>query len=933
MHSIPWRTIVTPHEDILLGNFQEAEFAADLSKVSAGIATPEYQDPKQFFERTFITEGMRLLLRSVIRRLSGKGGDPVVQLKTAFGGGKTHAMLAAYHLARGLTSTKDLCGIPNILDEAGVNELPKANVAVLDGHALGPAAPRKRDGITVNTMWGELAWMLGGAEGYGMIAESDLSGSSPGKIALAEMFERYAPCVILMDETVAYLRQFEENKSYPGGTFESNVSFMQALTEAANTTAPVTILASLPESLIELGGARGKFALESIEKIFGRLEAIWKPVATEESFEIVRRRLFSGIKNEQARDEVCSRFFALYANNAGAFPPETREHSYFERLRDAYPIHPEVFDRLYNDWSSLERFQRTRGVLRLMALVIHRLWTDNNQDSMITPGSIPLYDPQISNELIRYLPAGWEPIVEREVDAPKAMPAVLDDKNTRLGAFQACRRVARTVFLGSAPSVASQTVRGIGEQNIRLGCAQAGQSPGIYDDALKRMSDQLHHLYTGKGRYWYDTRPNLRREMEERSQRFEQYKIYSELDARIKTALKPNSFTGTHVFTNNADIPDDTELRLVVIEPIGPHRRGGRNTGAMAIARETLDNRGNQPRQYRNRLIFLACDEDMKPTLFDECRRFLAWGSILDDKDILNLDQSQIREATSSRDNSEKKLIAIIRETYKWLLIPIQETKPRGGLTDIIWQERHLSSSSATLGQNIMNVLKDNEELIAQWAPGHLVTTLNTWHWAQDGVNDITVRRLWEDFGRYNYLPRLQDIKTLQDCVNRGVQEGLFGLAVSKDGETYNQIKLNEIVSCNPECFLVKPDVARLIIAEKQNHVIPGDCRQGDSGAAPDSPSTGGAIIADPPPPEPRQSLTLKRFYATVDLQPEKMGLEASNIANEVIALLKAKYHSEVTVTLEISAYDREGFEEHVQRAVRENCNTLKFRNAEFEAE
>jgi predicted AAA+ superfamily ATPase len=876
---------------------------------------------------------MRLLLRSVIRRLSGKGGDPVIQLKTAFGGGKTHAMLAAYHLAKGLTSTKDLCGVPNILDEAGVNELPKANVAVLDGHALGPAAPRKRDGITINTMWGELAWMLGGAEGYGMIAESDLSGSSPGKIALAEMFERYAPCVILMDETVAYLRQFEENKSYPGGTFDSNMSFMQALTEAANTTAPVTILASLPESLIELGGARGKFALESIEKIFGRLEAIWKPVATEESFEIVRRRLFSGIRNEQARDEVCSQFFALYANNASDFPPETREHSYFERLKDAYPIHPEVFDRLYNDWSTLERFQRTRGVLRLMALVIYRLWTDNNQDSMITPGSIPLYDPQISNELIRYLPAGWEPIVEREVDAPKAMPAVLDDKNTRLGAFQACRRVARTVFLGSAPSVASQTVRGIGEQNIRLGCAQAGQSPGIYDDALKRMSDQLHHLYTGKGRYWFDTRPNLRREMEERSQRVEQYRMFSELDARIKTALKPNTFTGTHVFTDNGDIPDDTELRLVVIEPIGPHRRDGRNTGAMAMARETLDKRGNQPRQYRNRLIFLACDEDMKPTLYDECRRYVAWGSILDDKDILNLDQSQIREATASRDNSEKKLIAIIRETYKWLLIPIQEIKPRGGLTDIIWQERHLSGSTMTLGQNIMNVLKDNEELISQWAPGHLVTTLNSWHWAQDGVNDITVRRLWEDFGRYNYLPRLQNAKTLQDCVNRGVQEGLFGLAISKESETYNHLKINEIVSCNPECLIVKPEVARQVIAEKQNHVIPGEGKQGDKGADPDSTATGGGAIADPPPPDPRQSPTMKRFYATVDLQPEKMSLEASNIANEIIALLKSKYHAEVKVTLEIEASDREGFDENTQRAVRENCNTLKFRNAEFEAD
>ena len=192
-------------------------------------------------------------------------------------------------------------------------------MAVLDGHDIGPAAPRKRDGITINTMWGELAWMLGGVEGYRIVAESDSLGSSPGKTALGELFKRFAPCVILMDETVAYIRQFEENKSYPGGTFESNISFLQALTEVANSNVPVSILASLPESAIELGGARGKFALESIEKIFGRLEAIWKPVATEESFEIVRRRLFSSVTDEQARNDVCAGFFSLYNGHTGEF--------------------------------------------------------------------------------------------------------------------------------------------------------------------------------------------------------------------------------------------------------------------------------------------------------------------------------------------------------------------------------------------------------------------------------------------------------------------------------------------------------------------------------------------------------------------------------------------------------------------------------------
>ena len=934
MNPKPWREVITPHEDILHGNFREAEFAADLSKVATGIASPEYQDPKRFFERTFITEGMRLLLISVLKRMSGKSGDPVIQLKTTFGGGKTHALLAVYHIARGLAPSRDLRGVPSILDAAGVSGLPKANVAVLDGHDIAPAEPRRRDGITINTMWGELAWMLGGVGGYQIVAKSDSSGSSPGKNALGELFKRFAPCVILMDETVGYLRQFEENKSYPGGTFDSNISFLQALTESAKGDIPVAILASLPESAIELGGARGKYALECIERLFGRLEAIWKPVATEESFEIVRRRLFSSIIDEQARDEVCAGLFSLYGGHAGEFPPETREHTYLERLKDAYPIHPEIFDRLYNDWTTLENFQRTRGVLRLMALVINRLWVDNNQDALITPGSIPLYDPQVAGELTRYLRTGWEPIIESEVDGQKSSPSRIDQENPRLGAVQACRRVARTIFLGSAPSVTAQTVRGISEQNIRLGCAQAGQSPGVFDDALKRLSDRLHNLYSGKSRYWYDTRPNLRREMEQRSERIELAKVIAEVEKRLKLTLRGTDFTGVHIFTFHGDIPDDNELRLVVLEPTYTYKRKDSKSAAISIAKETLEKRGNQPRQYQNRLIFLACDDDMRFTLYEECRRDLAWTSILDEKDILNLDQSQIRDAAHNQTDAENKLNAIVRETYKWLLIPLQEPKPRGGVTDLLWIERQVPLSSLSLGDSILKILQENEELVVQWAPTHLIRTLDAWYWSDPEILDVSLKRLWEDFGRYNYLTRLLDSKVLLDCVARGIQEGAYGYSTGKDGDSYSGLVFGTQCQCSgvsldQDSLIIKADVAREIL-ERINIPVP---KTGGDLTEDERVDTGKVTIDTSVPGTSAKPILMKRFYATIDLEPENIAIQASNIGNEIISLLKKRYHADVTVTLEIQAYDREGFAEDIQRAVRENCNTLKFGSAEFERE
>ena len=317
----PWREIAVPHEDVLKGTFQQAEFAADLSRVHKGTASPEYRDPVLFFKRTYITEGMRLLLDSVVKRITGQGGDPVIQLQTAFGGGKTHTMLAVYHLARGTVPAADLQGIPPILDAAGVIDLPKARVVVIDGTKLSPNMPETRGRVRVHTMWGDLAWQLGGEEAYERIREADESGTSPGKETLAALIAQYSPCVILMDELVAYIRQFDEKTRLAGGTYDSNITFVQALTEAMKAVPNVVLLASLPESDQEAGSQRGVAALRTLEHYFARVQALWKPVAAEEAFEIVRRRLFSEITNTAAVEAVGRAFADLYPT----FPPTHNE--------------------------------------------------------------------------------------------------------------------------------------------------------------------------------------------------------------------------------------------------------------------------------------------------------------------------------------------------------------------------------------------------------------------------------------------------------------------------------------------------------------------------------------------------------------------------------------------------------------------------------
>lgn len=402
----PWREIAIPHSDVLKGTYQQAEFAADISAVRTGRAPVIYQDATAFFERTYITEGMRLLLTQVAQRLCGKGGEPVIQLQTAFGGGKTHTMLAVWHLATRKCAVSDMPGIASLIDKAGLMDGPQARVAVIDGMAHAPGQPWKEGRTTIKTLWGELAWQLGGADGFAMVHEADASGTSPGKEVLRLLLETYAPCVVLFDELVAYIRQFPEGQVLPGGTYDSNLSFVHALTEAVKLVPTAVVLASLPESEIEAGSQRDVGALRALEKTFGRVHALWKPVASEESFEIVRRRLFEPIKDEQGRNAVCRAFADAYVVEGASLPSETQESRYFDRLCHAYPIHLEVFDRLYEDWTTIDGFQRTRGVLKLMAKVISRLWKANNTDLMILPRSLPLTDADVRNELTYLLTPG-----------------------------------------------------------------------------------------------------------------------------------------------------------------------------------------------------------------------------------------------------------------------------------------------------------------------------------------------------------------------------------------------------------------------------------------------------------------------------------------------------------------------------------------------
>ena len=949
----PWREVAIPHKDVRESNFQQAEFAADITAVHSGKASKEYQDAVAFFERTYITEGMRLLLTQVIQRLSGKGGEPVIQLQTAFGGGKTHTMLAVLHLAQRECSLDDLPGIPTLVEQAGLMDVPKAKVAVIDGTAVSPGQPWKHGKTTINTLWGELAWQLGGSEGLAMVKEADANGTSPGKQVLRDLLEAYAPCVILMDELVAYIRQFKEDQTLTGGTYGSNVSFLQSLTEAVKQVPSAVVLASLPESEVEAGGDRGEAALKALEKTFGRVQALWKPVATEEAFEIVRRRLFEQIDDGKTRDAVCRAFADAYVAEGAKLPSETQEGRYFDRLCQAYPIHPEVFDRLYEDWSTIDGFQRTRGVLKLMAKVISKLWKDGNKDLLIMPGSLPLLHGDVRNEMTYLLAPGWDAVIERDIDGPRSEASALEDREPRFGQANAAVRVTRTLFLGTAPPADpknKQGTRGLARDRVLLGCLQPGQTSAVYSDALNRLLDRLHYLNSSGEKtsdsttFWFDTRANLRREMEDRKRRFDEktdvHKRIEEVTKRLFNAV--NVVDGVHVFVPHGDTPDDSSLRLVVLHPEQAYLKDDPRQAERAVM-EYVRNHGSQPRHRSNRLLFVAADQSTLGRLRDSTRIALAWRSIVDDvtDGRLNIDLAQKRQAEKEAKAAEDHLPRIVRECFRWLLCPSQDD-PAASSPRV--EAFPLNTSGGSVGPEIERVCDENELVIGTWAPIHLRSQLQSYYWKGDRPA-VSAKTFWEDSQKYLYLPRLRSHDVLKQAIRAGASSAdFFGTAYGIDGDKYEGFQLGSgEVSVDDSLLLIEPTNAtayasRLAASTAAAAAGNAPAEPTSIGSVPSATSgatgikgAGASMTSGHAPGLGSVGSPARAFRGAVNIDAALAKSKLNTIAEEIIAILTSDPTANVRVTLEIDAQFPDGAPDSTRRAISENATSLGFKLKDWE--
>ena len=911
-----WRSLATPHPDVASGRYRQAEFAADLAQVARGEGAKEYLDPREFFARTYLTEGLSLLLIGALRRLIGTGGESVVDLQTTFGGGKTHSMLALWHLVDPKIQVTSLPGIEAILTEAKVTALRKVSRAAIVGTALSPITPRVVDGTQIRTLWGELAWRLGGATAFSKIAEADRTGVPPGSDALRALLAAHAPVVVLIDEWVTYARLQWAKDDLPGGTFDAALSFAQQLTGAVDQVSGALLVVSLPSSAIEVGGEGGQRALESLKHVVHRVDAPWRPAAAQESFEIVRRRLFEPLSADSAkgRDEVVQRFGEFYSQHQGSFPAETKEKVYLDRLRNCYPIHPELFDRLFDDWSTLERFQRTRGVLKLMAAVVHSLWERQDGNLLILPAAVPLDDTLVLPQLTQYLDDIWQPIIEGDIDGGNSLPLRLDRENAgTYGRYSATRRVARTVFIGSAP-LPSAANRGIDERRILLGAVQPGETPGTFSDALRKLAGQATYLYEDSGRYWYSTQPSVNQLARDRAEQQPKDRVELEIERRLKAALVDRGpFPRVHPSPKSgSDVPDEDEVALVVLGPLHPHDVKASSSPAVTAAGELLASRGAGARINQNMLVFLAADQLRLAELIQAVRSYLAWTSIVEDGEAgrLNLDSFQRNQAKTQRDGADETVRSRIPEAYQWLLVP-EQADP---LAKVELRAIKVSGSDS-LAIRSGAKLRNEEQLITKFGGVNLRLVLDgalKEKWAAEHA--FGLKQLWSWFAQYPYLPRLRDVSVLEGAVRDGSSSLIWR------SETFAYAAAQEA-------------------AGEYRGIVAG--RLADTPVTSTSLIVDGSVLPDPlpgvEPPKPPlpgpgpgkgQVRRVRRFHSEVTLaDPRRPIPELTKIVDEVIDRLAQQKDVQLHVSLQIEAEHSaaDGFGEDTVRTISENAKTLRF--------
>ncbi|NPV53644.1 MAG: ATP-binding protein [Firmicutes bacterium] len=871
--SLPaWWQVVTPHKDIREKSFSEAVFAADLGDVLSGTAPQEYGDPRLFFEKTYITAGLANLVRNVLSRLTTGQGDPVIQLQTPFGGGKTHSLLTLYHLVNSFDHVSHLSQVQEMV--AG-RRLLGTRVAAFVGTSADPVKGR--------TPWGEIAYQFGC---YEIVKEHDERRVAPGKERIKEILQKSGPTLILIDELLQYVVKANRVEKVDKITQGQTLAFLQELSEAVATSDRSVLVLTLPASILEQYDEEAEKALSQMQKVSGRLESIYVPVDGMELYEVIRKRLFEDYGDSRLHRQVAEWYFKSYQGLGSDVPSEVKEVAYRDKIERAYPFHPEFIDVLYERWGSFPTFQRTRGVLRLLAQVVGDLYERKVSGPLIHSSMVDLSHPAVRREFIKHIGNEYDSIIAADI-AGKAR-RIDREMGSEYEKYSIANGLATSIFLHS---FSGGERRGATLPWLRVSLLREGIPSTIVGDAVSKLEDSLWYFHKEKRSYSFKNQPNLNRIIVDKEDAIEPEQVQNTLREYLSKLSKGAPFDAYLWPKASGDVPDHRRLKLVLL---GLDLKHGQNE-TDRLAKELIDNAGSSFRIYRNTIFIMALDPGAYINLEKQLRRFLALKEISGDTSII-LTPDARGELQTRLKQLEDDLPFQVVATYRHVA-----WYSTGGL---VWHDMGLPTvgESSSIAKRVFQYLKDEERILASLTPKLILDKA-----FGDGEIEKSLQEIYDIFLKTPGLPCLENETVLIEAAKQGTRSGLLGLRI--DGTLY----FEESPPDPPmEALLLPP--ARAAEEKKASweaSYAPGDTTSASSykGIVPIRPGNvmDGAedkkVTVEGEPLQPAQS-RVKRVAIKAAIPWDKL----SQIVTGVIRPLKA-LGSDPEIVIEIKAEAENGFD------------------------
>ena len=803
----PWYKVITPREDLRDGKPLDAsEFAVHLDHVRDGRAPAVYQNPAEFLERTFLTKNLRELATQVVRRLSGIKVETsaIFNLSTQFGGGKTHSLTLLYHLARNGDAAKAWKGVASILQDAGLATVPVAATAVFVGTEFDSITGRGGDDGTPNrkTPWGEIAFQLGGVEGFRLVEKHEESLTAPGGDVIGKFLPKTGPVLILMDELMNYV-----SRTRKSGLASQLYTFLHNLSEVARSRDNVVLAVSIPASELEMT-AEDQMDFERLKKMLDRLGKAMIMSAEAETTEIIRRRLFEWGGLPKDALSTVDEYEEWFLANKQQIPSWFAADNAREALKNSYPFHPSLLSVFERKWQTLPRFQQTRGVLRLLALWVSKAYAEGykgaHKDPLITLGTAPLEDPLFRAALFEQLgEPRLEPAVTTDIVGRDYAHALrLDEEATQEVKKARLHRKVATAILFESNGGQHKGEATLPE--IRLAVAEPGLDIGNVEQCVEALSEACYFLNSERNRYRFSFQPNLNKLLADRRASVGAPAIEERVRAEIQKVCGSGSGVERIYFPRKSnEIPDRPVLALVVLPP---ENLASDSATAALIATMTVEN-GASSRTFKSGVIWVVAED--ATTLHDEARKLLAWRDIEADSEELKLDEAKQKQLTENAKRAERDLREAVWRSYKNVYLLGEDNSLRKIDLGLVH-----SSAANSLVELIVSRLKQEDLVVDGVTPNFLAR-----YWPP-ALPEWSTRSVRDAFYASPKFPRLLKPDAVKETISRGLDAGTIAyVGKAPDGGyepfVYKRSMSASDVEIADDVFIISKERAETYLAKK----------------------------------------------------------------------------------------------------------------------